>query len=66
MGPNLVVVRRVGLENAAQVRFAEHQNVIWALAPSRTNEPLDVSILPGRTRRDWMIADAHGTNPPGV
>jgi hypothetical protein len=47
MGPERVVVQSVGLENAAQVRLAEHDQVIEAFAPDRADEPLDVAVLPG-------------------
>ena len=48
------------------MRFAEHQDVVKAFAPDRADEPLDVSVLPGRACRNWMIADTHGMNAPGV
>src|SRR5215472_1090190 len=66
MGPNLVVIRGISLEAATQVRLAEDDQMIEALATSRTDDPLDVSVLPGRTRGNWMIANAHRTNAPGV
>src|SRR5215469_4120893 len=66
MCSNLVVIRGVSLEAATQVRLAEHHQMIEAFAPSRTDEPLDVSILPGGARCNWTIADAHCPNAPGV
>src|SRR5215472_443323 len=66
MGPNLVVIRGISLEAATQMPLAEDDQMIEALAPSRTDEPLDVSVLPGRTRGNWMIANGHRTNAPGV
>ncbi|MDT4947187.1 MAG: hypothetical protein QOH14_3920 [Pseudonocardiales bacterium] len=35
--------------------------MIQALPPDRADQPLRVSILPGRPRRRWSIADAHGS-----
>src|SRR5215472_18039314 len=54
------------MRRAAQVRLAEDDQIIEAFAPSRADEPLDVSVLPGRTRRDWMITDAHRTHAASV
>src|SRR5579872_4036794 len=59
MGSNLVVVRGVGLEATTQVRLAKHDQMIGAFAPSRTDNALDVPILPRRARRNWVIANAH-------
>src|SRR5208337_882684 len=63
---DLVVVDGVSLKNPTQVGFAEHHEVIQALAPNRADQPLDVSVLPRRARRNRMIADAHRPNAPGV
>ena len=65
-GSDLVVVAGVGFEDATQIRFAEHQDVVQAFAPDRANEPLDVSVLPGRACRSWMIAYTHRMNAPSV
>jgi hypothetical protein len=56
----------VGFEDAAQIRFAEYQDVVETFAPDRANESLNVSILPGRACRSWMIADSHRMNAPAV
>jgi|SRR5215469_3218063 len=66
MRPDLIVVAGVGLEDATQVRLAEHHNLVKALATDRADKPLDVSILPRRTSRDWVIPDAHRTNTTAV
>src|SRR5260370_30108568 len=66
MGADLVVVGGVCFEDAAQMRLTEHNDVVQAFAPDRSDEPLDMSVLPGRVRRNWMITDAHGANASGV
>ena len=66
MGPDRVVVRGVRLENAAQIRLAEHDQVIEAFAPDRADEALDVAVLPRRTRRSLMIANSYRPNAAGV
>jgi hypothetical protein len=42
------------------MRLAEYDRMIKALSPDRPNDSFDVSILPRRPRRHWMIADSHG------
>ncbi len=46
-----VVVREVAGEGAAQVPFAEDEDVIQTLAPNRADEPLREGILPGAVSR---------------
>lgn len=54
-----VVVIRIELENSAQVAFAEHDDMVEALAANRADEAFDISVLPGRPGRDRAIADTH-------
>src|SRR5215831_8452033 len=42
------------------MRFAQDHDMIQAFSSDRTNQALDVSILPGRSRCRWSVADAHG------
>jgi len=46
MCPDLVVIGSVILENATQVRFVEHDEVVESFAPNRSDEALDVAALP--------------------
>ena len=48
MGADLIVVRSVSLEDTAQVRFAEHDKVVERFATYRSDEPLNVAVLPWR------------------
>ena len=66
MGPDLIVVRSVGLEDTAQVRLAEHDEVVERFATYRSDEPFDVAVLPRRARCGRVISDPHGTNAAGV
>jgi hypothetical protein len=43
MSPDIVVVQNVGLEDMAQVRFAEHDNVVERFATHRFDEAPDVA-----------------------
>src|SRR2546426_7117022 len=51
-----VIVGEVAGQDAAQVAFAENQNVIQTLAPDRADEPLREGILPRavRGREDFL------------
>src|SRR5258708_4924150 len=66
MGPDLIVVKSVVLQNATQLRFVEHDQVIEAFAPNRADETLEVAVLPRRARRGRMIADTHRSNAMGI
>src|SRR2546428_12552056 len=54
-----VVVREVAGESAAQVPFAEDEDVIQTLAPNRADEPLREGILPGAVSRREDFTYAH-------
>jgi len=43
------------------VRFAQDHDMVQALSPDRADQPLGVSILPGRAGRRWSVQDAHGS-----
>src|ERR1700719_764269 len=66
MGPDLIVVRSVSLEDTAQVRLAEHDEMVERFATYRSDEPFDVAVLPRRARCGRVISDPHGTNAAGV
>src|SRR4029077_10264704 len=61
MRPKMVVVGSIGLEDLAQMVLAEDHDVIQALPTDRADQPLRVSVLPGRTRRRWSVPDPHGS-----
>src|SRR5213592_4951154 len=54
-----VVVREVASQGAAQVPFAEDEDVIQTLAPNRADEPLREGILPGAVSRREDFTYAH-------
>ena len=47
MDPRLIIVGGICAYDSAQMRFAEYDHVVQALPADRTNEPLNVSVLPG-------------------
>jgi hypothetical protein len=44
--PDLVVIVGVPLQDLPQVSLAKDDEVIEALAPDRSDQPLDIAILP--------------------
>jgi hypothetical protein len=46
MRSDLVVIGSVILQNATQLRFVEHDEVIKAFALNRSDEALEVAVLP--------------------
>src|ERR1039458_10143212 len=66
MRPDLVVIGSVILQDAPQLRFVEHDQVIEAFAPNRADEALDVAVLPWRAWRGRMIANPHCPNAAGI
>jgi hypothetical protein len=43
----------------AKMPLAEHDNVVKAFPPDRTDPPFTISVLPRRSRRGWPIPNAH-------
>jgi len=66
MRPDLIVVRSVSLQDVAQVRFAEHDEVVKRFAAYRSDQPLYVAVLPWRSRGGRVISYLHRTNAAGV
>src|ERR1700682_3014437 len=63
MGPRHIIIGGISAWGPAQVRFAKHDHVVETFAADRADEPLDVSILPGRSGGDPMVPNAHCTDP---
>jgi hypothetical protein len=61
MGPGLVVVGGVSLEHPAQVRLAEHDDMVERFAADRADRSLDMSVPPRLESSDRTIADTHCT-----
>ncbi len=61
MDPNLVVIRSVGLQDATQVRLVELHYVVEAVAADRSDEALDVAVLPRRAGRGGAKIDRSDT-----
>jgi hypothetical protein len=47
------------------VRFADDDQMVQALAAQYSNQTFGQTILPGRSRRDRPVSDAHHRREPG-
>jgi len=61
MRANLIIVVLIGLEQMTKMLLAEHDDMVKAVPPDRTDEPLRVSVLPWRARRDRSVSNAVGS-----
>src|SRR5690348_10327172 len=63
-----VIVIQVRTKDTTQTRFVEHEHMVQALAPNRTNHALDVGPLPGGSRGAQHFLDTHVSHlsPEGI
>jgi hypothetical protein len=50
VGARIVVIERIQRQDLSQMLFAEDQDMIQAVPPERSDQALNVWILPGRPR----------------
>src|SRR5215470_1537100 len=60
-----VVVREVTAQQASEVPFVEHNDVIEAFPSNRPDDTLGEGILPGRSRGDEDLAHPQARHSPG-
>src|SRR6202171_444400 len=51
----------IGFQNPAEMRLAQDNHMIDALAPDRSDQPFGKAILPRRSWYNGLVPDAHGT-----
>ena len=51
----------IGFQNPAEMRLAQDNHMIDALAPDRSDQPFGKAILPRRAWCSGLVPDAHGT-----
>jgi len=52
-------------EDPTQVCLPEHDQVLDALPPDCADQSFRKAVLPRRTGRDWLVANAHGAQAAG-
>src|SRR5262245_50075041 len=63
MRASLIVIALIRLEQVTKVPFAKHNDVVKAIPPDRSDEPLRTSVLPWRLHCNRPIADTHRSQP---
>jgi hypothetical protein len=61
---SFIVIFLIRFEQMAKVPVAEHNDMVKAIPPDRTDEPLRTSVLPWRPRRNRPIPYAHCSKTP--
>src|SRR5512139_3573327 len=65
MRTRLIVIWRIGREHTAQLRLAEHNDLIQAFAAQRADQTFGNAILPWRATCDRPVTDAHRSDTGG-
>jgi hypothetical protein len=60
MRPRLIVITCVGVQASAQVLLPQRHHVVSAFAADGANQSFGKTILPRRSCRNRLVADAHG------
>ena len=63
MRARLIVIRRIRNKNSPQVRLAEDDHLIQALAVQCADQAFRNAILPRRSGRDRLVTDTHRPHP---
>src|ERR1700716_1221058 len=63
-----VIIIQIRTQDTAEGGFVEHEHMVQALAPNRTNDALDVGPLPGGSRGAQHFVDTHVSHlsPEGI
>src|SRR3989449_11629548 len=62
--PYTTLFRSIPAQQASEVPFVEHDDVIEAFSSNRPDDALGEGILPGRSRRDEDLANSQTLHPP--
>ena len=54
-----IVAGAIFCQQMAKVTFAEHHDMVEALAADRSNQPFNMTVLPRRPWCDRPVANAH-------
>jgi hypothetical protein len=65
VNPGPIAVRGELDKDPTQVYLSKHHQVVDALPPNRTDQSFRKAVLPRRTGRDWLVANAHGAQAAG-
>ena len=60
MSPQLVIINGISRQAAAEVRFAQDNHMVDALATNRSDQSFGEAVLPWRAWGNRLVADSHG------
>src|SRR5215471_3073507 len=63
MNARFIIIRGVPAQDPAPVRLPEYDHVVETFPSDRTDQSLDVRILPRRSGCSGLVPNAHGTQP---
>jgi hypothetical protein len=58
VSPGTLVILEIGSENSPETGFIQHNDVIQTLAANRSDQSLDIRVLPRRLRRGQKLPDS--------
>ncbi len=61
VGPGSMIIVEVGRQDPTQVTRVHDNDMIEALPPDRSNDALDIGVLPGRSWRRQHVDESDGT-----
>ena len=64
MGPRLVIILKVSLQNTSEMTLIEYDNVVDALSAYGFDQPLRVGILPRRLGSRYNLFETDGADSP--
>ena len=63
MGSHFIIIDGIFRKDSAKVFRVEHDQMISALAPDRSNQAFSISVLPRREERRGSVPDTHCSYP---
>src|SRR5262245_11248567 len=63
MNPRFIIIRGIPTQDPAQVRLPKYDHVVETFPSDRTDQSLDIRVLPRRSGCSRLVPNAHGTQP---
>src|SRR5258708_20434237 len=60
MRSDAIVIVGIGVQDPAQMRLAQDNDVVHTFTPDRSDQPFGKAVLPGRGWCGGLVPDAHG------
>src|SRR5262245_46562008 len=63
MNARFIIIRGIPTQDPAQVRLPKYDHVVETFPSDRTDQSLDIRVLPRRSGSSRLVPNAHGTQP---